>query len=354
MNLAGIEAARGLAAILVVFVHTSTMLSGAKDFGVPPFAGLFRFGHAGVDFFFVLSGFIILFIHQRDIGRPGELPRYAWKRFVRIVPVYWIALCIYGLVLAFSPSRDHYERSILAVLTSALLVPQAEHTPIIGVAWSLQHEALFYLLFGLLFLKRVVGIAVLGTWALLCVANVVTGSHAAFPGDFLFRLFNIEFFFGMAVADALRRWRPVLPEALAIAGLVVFFATGILESWGPARPIEWPPFHLAYATGAALTLYGLVGAETTGRLPQIPGWIMALGSASYSIYLLHVLGIMLVGQGLRVVVRHLPLTPELGFAAAVLIVVPAACAFSRLVEQPLLRWCRKPVSPRRMLPASGS
>ncbi|NBQ54213.1 MAG: acyltransferase, partial [Proteobacteria bacterium] len=52
-------------------------------------------GHRyGVDFFFVLSGFIILHAHMDDIGRPARLGRYLWRRAVRVYPIYWICLTL--------------------------------------------------------------------------------------------------------------------------------------------------------------------------------------------------------------------------------------------------------------------
>lgn len=353
MKLAGVEAARGLAAMLVVFVHASSILADPRDFGVMPFAGLFAFAHAGVDFFFVLSGFIILFTHRQDIGRPDALAAYGWKRFARLVPTYWIVLCLYGLVLAVSPTAARHEREPLTVLANALLIPQPDHPMIIGVAWSLQHEVLFYALFGLLLLHRRLGLGVLGLWGGLCAVNLATGRLNAFPGDLLFRGFNIEFFFGMTLAWALRRFGPPSrPAGMVVAGLALFFGAGLLESWGPGFPAEWPPLHAAYATGAALGLYGLVGAEMTGRLTRLPGWAMTLGTASYPIYLLHVLVIMLVQHGLRLLAPTLTLTVELAFIVAVTATVLAACAFSRLVEQPLLRRCRQLVPPRHAVTAT--
>lgn len=343
MKLAGVEAARGLAAMLVVCVHASSILADPKDFGAPPFAGLFTFAHAGVDFFFVLSGFIILHIHHDDIGRPDRLAAYAWKRFARLVPTYWIVLCLYGALLAASPTAARHEREPLTILANALLIPLPDQTQtmIVGVAWSLQHEALFYALFALLFLSRRLGTAALALWGTLCLVNLATFRLDAFPGSFLFRLFNLEFFFGLAVAAALRhRPPPTHPRALILAGLTLFFAAGLLESWGPAFPPEYPPLHAAYATGSALALYGLVGGETTFRLPTLPGWALTLGTCSYSIYLLHVLGIMLVQHALRPLAPYV--TAELAFFLAVGISTAGACAFSHLVEQPLLHRCRRP------------
>jgi exopolysaccharide production protein ExoZ len=62
--------ARGVAALMVVFYHTTRSLSLPQYLGYIPLNNVFGFGHAGVDFFFVLSGFIITRTHTVDIGRP--------------------------------------------------------------------------------------------------------------------------------------------------------------------------------------------------------------------------------------------------------------------------------------------
>ena len=83
-----IQACRAAAAIAVVMFHISVTFAAAKYFNEPIFAQLLRFGSAGVEFFFVLSGFIIYFIHHRDIGNPMALGRFFRRRIERIYPSY--------------------------------------------------------------------------------------------------------------------------------------------------------------------------------------------------------------------------------------------------------------------------
>jgi exopolysaccharide production protein ExoZ len=67
-KLDGIEAGRGLAASAEVLYHTARHRD--KIYGMPTLMSAFQFGHAGVDLFFVTSGFIILYVHYRDVGTP--------------------------------------------------------------------------------------------------------------------------------------------------------------------------------------------------------------------------------------------------------------------------------------------
>ncbi len=66
--------------------HATRGLSLPQYLGYIPFGNGFGFGHAGVDFFFVLSGFIIMHAHATDIGKPERLSRYLWRRVTRIYP----------------------------------------------------------------------------------------------------------------------------------------------------------------------------------------------------------------------------------------------------------------------------
>ena len=108
-RLDGVQAARGAAALLVVLYHCGRMLSLPQYVGRIPLGNVFEFGHAGVDFFFVLSGFIIMHVHRGDLGRPGRFGRYAWRRATRIVPMYWVVTAI----VVLKPGCDDLDEAVL-------------------------------------------------------------------------------------------------------------------------------------------------------------------------------------------------------------------------------------------------
>ena len=84
-ELLGLQALRGLAALLVVAHHTAGTLARAKYGGHELVGGLlFPLGRAGVDLFFVLSGFIIYYVHHADIACPDRFRNYAVRRLSRI------------------------------------------------------------------------------------------------------------------------------------------------------------------------------------------------------------------------------------------------------------------------------
>ena len=102
----------------------------------------------------MLSGFFIYFAHCNDIFQPKKLVNYVKKRLIRIFPAYWIVfLLVYFLAMLFDSLKHTVPHDAFVLLKSLLLLPQdktlfgSSGTPVITVAWTLQYEIFFYLLF---------------------------------------------------------------------------------------------------------------------------------------------------------------------------------------------------------------
>ncbi|MFL5251667.1 MAG: acyltransferase family protein [Rhodopila sp.] len=139
-----------------------------------PFGNAFGFGHAGVDFFFVLSGFIISYAHAADIGRPERSGRYAWRRITRIYPLYWVVTAIEVM----SPAPDAAARLAPGHVPRSLLLPETG-SPIVGVVWTLWSEMLFYLVFTLPVLNRRFGVPLAAATLLLVSTGTLVPPHDA-------------------------------------------------------------------------------------------------------------------------------------------------------------------------------
>ena len=85
---------RGIAAVLVVMFHLTDM--SAQRLNQVTFFNLFQAGWSGVDYFFVLSGFIMVYVHRSAIGKKDHLKSFLVKRAVRIYPIYWIITLTLG------------------------------------------------------------------------------------------------------------------------------------------------------------------------------------------------------------------------------------------------------------------
>jgi len=278
----GIQAARGVAAMLVVLHHAANHLK--QDIGYLPLEGVFHFGRAGVDFFFVLSGFIIFFVHQKDLGRPKQLGRYIYKRFTRIYPIYWVAMCI--LLTVNILSGKHY--SIPGFFWDASLMPGSK-LETLGVAWTLRFEILFYLLFSLVIISFRVGVALLVVWVFTILAyslGFMLKPENPFMGLFV-SAWNFEFILGLFSGFYLSRYRLPIPMVLLLLSILGFLVVGMYENIDALDGTR-PYARLPYGFLSLIILMSLVECERSGCL-RVPNIMVLIGESSYSIYLMHLL-----------------------------------------------------------------
>src|SRR5216684_1841570 len=199
-RLEGVEAGRGIAALLVVLYHAALHVEGDVP-GSAVLWGLPHFGHAGVDFFFVLSGFIISFVHRSDLGRPDRLGHYLERRFTRVFPFYWLVLG-FSLLDTWLLHRAQFP-GVREVISNVLLLPQAKDQ-IVGGAWTLVFELMFYLVFAIAICSRWIGAAVLCVWAALVAAGFfLNPSSESAALAVATSPFCLEFFLGIGAAVVL-------------------------------------------------------------------------------------------------------------------------------------------------------
>lgn len=330
-RLQGVQVLRGLAAVAVALFHASLTLAQPKYGGRIAFGGWMGWGDVGVDVFFILSGFIILHAHRADIGQPKRWAHYIYRRASRIYPIYWILTSALLLTVAVGFGGASKLFSFWDYLTSYLLVRFSDVAPPVGTAWTLFHEILFYALFSLLLLNRRIGLVVMALWlgAILWTFNPDGGT---FTGVFT-SLFNLYFFLGMSAFLIWKHGRLPARLTCGLAGLL--FLTFIVLDHAVGR-FQAPYLRLLVAPGAVLLLVGLSALDREKRA-SYPAWLLFLGNASYSIYLLHyelyaALARFLVAMGWM---ARLPadLCVILFFAVAIGI----SAAIYQFVERPLLR-----------------
>jgi exopolysaccharide production protein ExoZ len=325
-----------MAALLVILYHNGLYIFALdKYWGYDPAQRFFNFSHAGVEFFFVLSGFIILHIHWKDLGQPFRFFSFVKKRFIRIYPIYWLVLAVITPVYFLVPSFGFaYHRSLSTILSSIVLIYTSENLwSEIAVAWTLYHEILFYFIFSMAILNKRFGFVMLALWMSASAFSLLIES-SRYVSEYLTSPLHLLFGMGMFACWIIRRRVIKTPAMLAISGIVLFFATGIEEDY-----YEWLPQHgrdLLYGLGSAMTLIGCVELERQGRL-RIPTWLQLMGNASYAIYLTHFTMLSLLAKlfihfGAR---EHLPIL--LCYILLPLLVVLFGIAVHVLIERPLLR-----------------
>jgi exopolysaccharide production protein ExoZ len=335
-RLEGVEAGRGIAALLVVLYHAALHVEGDVP-GATVLWGLPHFGHAGVDFFFVLSGFIISFVHRKDVGRPDRLGHYLERRFTRVFPFYWLVLA-FLLLDTWLLHRAQFPGAG-EVLSNAFLLPQAKDQ-IVGGAWTLVFEIMFYLVFATAICSRWIGLLVLCVWAALVAANLVMTPvirSAAF--DVACSPFCLEFFLGMGAAVILSRRTVPCSGLLLIFGVVGFAAVGLCEVAGRVSGYG-AATRLAYGTCAFMVILALVERERSGYL-KVPRFMAVLGRASYSVYLVHLIAIGITFKLLSMMAPPRPSWSLLVWVLLCTMGTAAGILASIWVEQPAIRLARR-------------
>ena len=333
---------RGMAALGVAAHHTAARVVTFVG-GMPSWLEhVFSLGFLGVDFFFVLSGFIIMNGHIDDDKSISALKAYGVKRVVRIFPPYWVVSIAMLASYALFPSVSQGNRDV-SLWSSLLLVPD-HGAPALSVAWTLIHEAMFYLVFCVFFVSNrfFLGFVALWSCAIAVAAWTVPAEDMApFWQRFLAPV-NLEFVMGMGIAYLARRVRTGAAWPLFSAGVVTF---GLLVAWPYSLECR-----VLYGVSFSLLVLGAVLLEAQRRR-AFPRWGILLGDASYSIYLVHN---PLVGITGRIVVRMGPFaTWGVGMVVGLACSVAIGLLYHFLVEKPLTgvfrRYARRFVAPAARL-----
>lgn len=329
-----VQVMRGLAAAAVAVYHAHLILAQPQYGGLHIFGSVAAYGWLGVNFFFVLSGFIILLAHSRDIGEPAKAGRYLWRRFVRVYPIYWIFTTGYVAAALMGIGYPDFRWTTVNMVSSYLLVPfDPAPLPPLQVAWTLFYEVTFYAFFLVLILHRRLGIVAFTLWTLaILVYALVLGGTAMGP----LNIWNIYFVVGMGSLFVYRRasdrWAwPLLGAGMAALALLVSIG------WVPDRiasAMETPGILLTLALVFAAILAGAAMVERVNNI-RFPRLLLLIGDASFSIYLVHspVLSV-LAGLTKRFAPGQLP--EALLFASMVIVSLVAGIFAHLVVERPLL------------------
>jgi exopolysaccharide production protein ExoZ len=317
-----IQYLRGLAALGVLLFHASQRAGAA-----------FGAGAAGVDVFFVISGFIMWTVSARRATGPGD---FLLRRAGRIAPLYWtITLLVVGLDMLRPSLFPNMRLDAPHVILSLLFLPHHDPTgaiaPVIVPGWTLNYEAFFYVNFALTLLapagrRAWVLTSVLGG---LCLAGLFLPHGRWAAVDTYCDPLILEFVAGswLAKAAAAGRLGSVTAAWTAIAaGLLIMTAAAVtrtdVERW--ARLLCW-------GLPALLIVRGALSLEGSGHMPVFAP-LKLLGDASYSIYLAHGLALSLAFRLIGGL--DLPLLAAIALAAPFGVLAGLACYW--LVERPLL------------------
>jgi exopolysaccharide production protein ExoZ len=371
-TLAFIQVLRGLAAVLVMFYHYAHYLSvtiPGRDIGNVLFAG----GYAGVDVFFYISGFIIVYSTERtEHANPVD---FSIRRFFRVVPLAQVATLAYFAILFTRPSAVVFWQSLFFI-PRGFTDPPKFGFPVVPQEWTLTYEILFYALFAVALTfahrRRVLAVST-------AIVSLVVGMQWILGGAFTLRpnrMFPspeyhgivrpellgvignpimLDFILGMVLAVAYLRFEKRLKTrrwavAERIIGLVMIgvFLASYMSRENPGNGL------LDKGAGAACLVIGalLLEVSTQGDgAPRPRGRFFAvflwLGTISYPLYLVH------AGIAERTLRRICSFCFGIGVGGAwgVLALVALSLAIASgahiILERPLIRAGKHLVSLRR-------
>lgn len=254
----GIQLLRAVAAMMVVTHHATHSVPGA--YWLP-------FGGAGVDIFFVISGFVMSHTTRNKPVGSATAQDFALRRIIRIVPLYWLAL-------AWTTRRDAPD---LNLLRDFFFVPHynADYpsmiNPILIQGWTLNYEMLFYALFAFCLCARKPVIV------LVFLLVLVVTSASLLPsvyGRFYSNDIVLEFAFGLVLYKLPQpKWHRFVWLSILVAGFILL-ALGFSQE----------PRAVWQGLPAVVVVWASLGA-CKGWL-KVPG-LALVANASYAIYLFH-------------------------------------------------------------------
>jgi peptidoglycan/LPS O-acetylase OafA/YrhL len=348
--LINIQFLRFMAAMLVVLYHTSALVPDNSS----SIHGLFvigeSLGFAGVDIFFVISGFIMVHTTHGQAGGHHGLD-FAKRRFARIYSGHW-PFFLLTLLIFYWARPGHFEKSNL--LASFALWPQPLNRILLDITWTLSFELYFYLLFSLLVWlvpvhKRMMTCFVL---ALLLVflalyRELITHSFGpeqlyfmSFAEHFLISPFIIEFFAGALLAFHLKKHAKGTSTPWLFMGCGLFLIAGLVNSQIYGGHIEQGfyvvPRVIFFGTASLMIVLGLVRLENRSISAPVQ-FSLRTGGASYAIYLSHILILVLASKlGVNAFLNELPFAlTTIGYLLLMALILAYSVLHYEKLEKPL-------------------
>jgi exopolysaccharide production protein ExoZ len=354
-----VQILRGFAAIAVALFHLDGFT--LTYFNHSLFS--FRYGFTGIDFFFVLTGFIITYVHFKETQHHSSVKKFLLKRFVRVYPFYWLIL----ITMIGLESPEFYDKPSLRssidattvdgltnIIKNIILYPLPDSAMIVGVAWGLSHAIVFYLLFAI---SIKLGWNAAKVIALLWLFAIVSYSLHFFPESLLLQAVagsvNMEILIGCIAGYLFVNNMLRLKTALYCMLLAILIVAGL---------IAWKTFDrigIIFETlvgGIFASLIYCAAYLDRRKLSAKPFkryassiWVL-IGDAAYSIFLTHIIFIPYLCIALNKVINF-PVVPDFFKNILIIIIffisIIAGVATYLLIERPLLNFLRKQLRLRR-------
>lgn len=314
----------------VILAHLSVSFQSLFGFKTTPD---FFMGNVGVDLFFVISGFIMVYSSEAIFGTPGASGTFLRRRLLRIIPLYWAATafqCYLYYRFGGPPTSAPTLHNVIASLFFLPIPGQGEQVvPILMVGWTLNFEMLFYVVFALAVTQlRMTAVvfttAVLGS---LVILGLVAGPHLWIYLRPLTNPLILEFLMGAWIAVALRAGfviKPGVAWLMIVAGLCLVYFSPSKGEQDLFRISTWGAGFALVVAAAALRRY-----EISPR-----NIFVQLGEASYSMYLTHWF-VLMTPPAIIVAIFKPPYHPVIYSMVIVCAVITVAVVVHKFFELPV-------------------
>jgi peptidoglycan/LPS O-acetylase OafA/YrhL len=282
-RLQSLDTLRGVAIVMVVAFHVTVMFRPA-----PWLAGIAQLGNSGVQLFFLISAITMCFMWQQREGEPDARVRFYVRRFFRIAPLFWAAICFYLWWSGFKGAETAaiaWDNVALSALFLHGFSPAAINAIVPG-GWSIAVEMSFYAVFPLLVMRRwspgqtlwfaLLSYLVLGVAATAVLERSLNPDPSFMYYSLLtqFPIFPIGMFvYAVAMRGEPVAWRNVV--LIALGWLAVAFVGKYVLGLN-TRPFFW----------LQVALFAVMVGFVVRRGIRVPGLSLA-GTLSYSMYLFH-------------------------------------------------------------------
>ncbi len=344
-----IQFMRAVAALSVMFYHFSLQYQAINPGQSNGFYDLFNLiGYAGVDFFFVISGYI-MWITTSSTSRKPSVSGFAYKRLSRVYLGYWPYFLLVLIILYIYPQLKPANANMWG--SFFLTEPKTTHL-VLQVAWTLQYELYFYFLFGLMMLlpsKHKLS----AVWVLVCLIVVyqiytrLLSPNLDTPfsvADFLLSPYCLEFFAGCLLGAFYQSkrlnflWPLIL--GLGLLGFTLYYQTQVIQQSLISHDYVIMRVCL-FGLSATLIMAALIELEKRGRVMS-KNFSLVLGGASYSIYLSHTIAVALtIAFGWQSWVQQNSQSPGLWIGLFMLMTVIYSVLHYLFIEKPLMVFSHK-------------
>ncbi len=335
-----LQVMRGIAAVLILSKHALYEVSQISPVDIN--YNNFAYFSVGIDMFFILSGFIMLYISRNNYGVQAAKD-FIIRRVLRIVPTYWFySFVLLGVAMIMPQVLGTAEFVPFHFLKSLFFITY-ENTagdlqPFLANGWTLNYEMYFYVIFALcLLIPAKYGLPLMAVYFISSVATDFYGL-GGIADQFYARPIVLEFLAGSIIG-----WLFIknirLPAWCFWAG-VAFTLGAIITLFFPDQFFALTGLEYSRMAVAITSITLLVLPKGAEYVPA-PKWSIMLGDASYTIYLSHPFAIGAITQAVLLMGWQGSLSPWLIFWTIFVVSIIGGLIAYQIIEKPLLSLGKK-------------